>query len=165
MSRPAAEATALDSDDHMRPLALKGPIIFTISQDRVEVRADEALFAFRPVIYFEATAENPKILGIGDDRVPVAPNVRLDLFKPGGHLPAAISKPIALDRFFRYLMKLVIDRYIFRVKPDIEVVGAESLEPILAGYQEQVLEKALEGAGARSLTFRRRDQPISNSAV
>jgi hypothetical protein len=145
----------------MRPLALKGPIVLTISKDRVELRADEALFVYRPVIYFEATPENPRVLGIGDDRVPAPPSVRVDLFKPGGRLPLGVSKPIALDRFFRYLMKLVVDRYLFRVKPDIEVVGAESLEPILAGYQEQILEKALEGAGARNLTFRRQDQLVS----
>ena len=139
-------------------MALKGPLTITIAPDRVEVRADESLFAFKPVAFFDMTSERPRLLAIGEDRIPIEPSIRVDLFKPGGTLPPGLTKPIALERFFRYLMKLVIDKYLFRVKPEIYIFGAESLEAILAGYQEDVLEKALKDAGGQSLSFRRRDQ-------
>ena len=142
----------------MSPLSLSGPIIFSITPSRLDVRAGTVTFALEPVMYFAATAPKPKVLAVGNGRVPMEAYVRVDLFRPKSSLPPNTSKMEALDRFFRYVMKQIIDRHVFRTKPDIRVVGAESLEDVLGGYQVEVLSQALEGAGARRVTFLRAEQ-------
>ena len=56
-------------------------------------------------------------------------------------------------RFFRYGLAYLINQYVFRVRPNVEVLGVQKLYAILGTDTREMLERALRKAGAKRVTF------------
>jgi hypothetical protein len=130
-----------------------------ISSERVIVRADGQMNTYEPVLHLlqsESTGWLGGVRGslrmaLGGDPLTTQPVYSIPLFSGGAKLPPGLSKAECLERFFRLALKRLLDGYLFRAKPRVEVHGVASLESVLAGYQEGLLRNALKTAGAHSV--------------
>jgi hypothetical protein len=139
----------------MARLAIR-TIHLDLSPERIIVRADGQMSTYEPVLHLmpsENTGWRRALIGsmrmaLGGDPLTDQPAYSVPLFSGGAKLPAGLSKADCLERFFRLAFKRVMDSYVFRTKPRVEVRGLARLEPALAGYQEELLRGALKTAGA-----------------
>jgi hypothetical protein len=127
-----------------------------LSPERVIVRADGQMNTYEPVLLLlvsENTGWRRAVLGsmrmaLAGDPLTAQPAYSVALFSGGAKLPPGLSKADCLERFFRLAFKRLMEGYLFRRKPRVEVHGLARLEPALAGYQEGLLREALKTAGA-----------------
>ena len=130
-----------------------------IGPERVIVRADGQMNTYEPVLHLLQSQNTGwlRVLGgslqmaLGGDPLTTRPVYSVPLFSGGAELPPGLSKANCLERFFRVALKRLMDGYVFRTKPRVEVRGMARLESLLAGYQEGLLRDALKLAGARSV--------------
>ena len=130
-----------------------------ISPDRVIVRADGQMNTYEPVLHLLQSQNTGWLrvfggslqMALGGDPLSTQPAYTVTLFSGGAKLPPGFSKADCLERFFRVALKRLMDSYVFRTKPHIELRGMARLESALAGYQEGLLRDALKTAGARSV--------------
>jgi hypothetical protein len=87
------------------------------------------------------------MLGIGAERPAMGVHL-VRLFDPTSQAPPGLSKADCLEVFFRYALKTLLSKSLFRVKPVVQVYGGSGLAQALGGYQDSVLRQALMRAGA-----------------
>ncbi len=108
-------------------------------------------FSLSPVVYLAPDTERLKVLSVG-----APPNdetgVRIEVFGQD-RPPPGISKHDCLAAFLTHGLKAIVDRSLFRVKPDVVVRGAERLTQIFGGYERDLLTSALERAGAKRVRW------------
>ena len=105
-----------------------------------------------PIVYVAPDARRSRILAVGQLPASGGQTQRVEVFGPG-RPPAGVSKLDCLTALFRHGMKEIMDRALFRVKPDVLVRGADSISPALAGYERDLFEVALQGAGAKRVRW------------
>jgi hypothetical protein len=81
-----------------------------------------------------------------------SPMLRVELFGSDPP-PLGLSKLACLGAFFRFALKLVVDRHLFRVRPEVRVWGSETVSQVLGGYERDLLGHALKYAGAKRLIW------------
>jgi hypothetical protein len=127
-----------------------------LSPERIIVRADGQMSTYEPVLHLvlsESTGWRRALLGsmrmaLGGDPLTTTPAYSIPLFSGGANLPPGLSKADCLGRFFRLAFKRLLEGYLFRIRPRVQVHGLAKLESALAGYQEGLLKAALKTAGA-----------------
>jgi len=104
-----------------------------------------------PVIYVSPDANRLKILGVG---APPSDQSALKVELLGPARPAnGVSKFDCLAAFFTHGLKTILDRSLFRLRPEVVVRGADSLTQVFAGYERDLLTSALERAGAKRVRW------------
>lgn len=128
-------------------------IIVEIGLERVTCRdGDNPPLELQPVIYLSVDSRAPKLLSVGQPPADGTPAIRVELFSPEPP-PPGISKLDCLARFFTWVLKSLLDRHLFRLRPDVSVLGAERLAGRFGGYERDLLANALERAGAKQVKW------------
>jgi hypothetical protein len=86
---------------------LSGVIVIKAYPDYFSFRRKGQEISFRTVIYLSVDGK-PRVLGVGDDQMPVELNVRIDLFKTEESNIGSFDKAECLDAFFRYCIRSII---------------------------------------------------------
>jgi hypothetical protein len=130
---------------------LSGDIEVEVSPDyfRLTRRGQET--NFRTVIYISAD-RNPRVLGVGDENIPIEPSIRIDLFKPDDFNVGFFDKAEVLEAFFRHCIRKAVTRRAM-IRPRVVFRNAASLSGTLCGYQRLVLKHIATSAGARECSF------------
>ncbi len=113
---------------------------------------DTAPLVWPPVVYLATDAPRFKVLSAGEPPQLHAASRRVELFAQDAP-PRGVSKPHCLTAFFMAGLKTVIDRHVFRVRPQVFVRGAETISRSFAGYERDLLTNALERAGAKRIRW------------
>lgn len=104
-----------------------------------------------PVVYVSPDGDRTKILGVGT--LPAGQSgVEIRVFG-SDRAPRTISKFDCLAAFFSHGLKTIVDRSLFRVKPEVAVRGAETLSGVFGGYERDLFTAALERAGAKRIRW------------
>jgi hypothetical protein len=127
-----------------------------LSPERITLRADGQVHAYTPVLHILPSRNSgwrrvlvePTQVALGGDPLTSQPAESVPLFSGGAALPPGLSKADCLERFFRLAFKRLVDSYVFRTKPRVELRGLASLDSALAGYQRELLIEAMTKAGA-----------------
>ena len=112
---------------------------------------DGAPVVLPPVIYVAPDPERIKILGVGTPPGGQSA-LRIEILGPD-RPPPGFSKLDCLTAFLTHGLKTIIDRSLFRVKPDVVVRGTDSLSAGFGGYERDVFSAALERAGAKRVRW------------
>jgi hypothetical protein len=78
--------------------------------------------------------------------------VRVEVFAQD-QPPAGISKLDCLAALFTHGLKAIVERSLFRMKPDVVVRGAARLSQAWGGYERDLLTLALARAGAKRVLW------------
>ena len=128
-------------------------IIVELTLERVTFRdADTVPLELLPVVYLAQDSRRTKLLSVGQPPSDGTPSVRVELFAPGPP-PTGISKYDCLQRFFAWALKVIVDRHLFRIRPDVRIWGAERLAGLFGGCERDLLANALQGAGAKRVKW------------
>jgi hypothetical protein len=127
-----------------------------LSPERITLRADGRVHTYTPVLHIlpgrnsglRRILVGPMQVALGGDPLTSQPAQTVPLFAGGGLLPQELTKSDCLERFFRLAFKRLMDGYVFRTKPRVELRGLASLDLALAGYQRELLTEAMTKAGA-----------------
>jgi hypothetical protein len=118
-------------------------------------------FALEPIVHVSRQEHLFKRLifgpvwvhGVGSE-IPKRPGGQpVHLFDPDSEPPQGLNKADCLEVFFRYAMKVVIEKLYFRIKPVAEVHGSRILQAPLGGYQQELLRRALLRSGVSHVQF------------
>ena len=110
-----------------------------------------------PVMYVAPDPDRIKVLGVGTPPSGQSA-LRIEVFGPN-RPPPGFSKLDCLAAFLNHGLKTIVDRSLFRVKPDVEVRGSDSLSGVFGGYERDVFTSALERAGAKRVRWPEDGQP------
>ena len=132
-----------------------------LSPERITLRADGRVHTYSPVLHIMPSRNSGwrrVLLGsmqvaLGGDPLTSQPAMSVPLFSRGGAVPSGLTKTDCLERFFRLAFKRLMDSYVFRTKPRVEVRGLASLNSALSGYQDRLLSEAIIKAGAGAVTM------------
>jgi hypothetical protein len=128
-------------------------IMVEITLERVIFRdADTPPLEVVPVIYLAPDTSRVKVLSVGNPPADGTPALRVELFATDSP-PAGVSKYDCLERFFIWGLKTVVDRHLFRIRPNVRVLGAERLAARFGGYERDLLTNALQHAGAKKVKW------------
>ena len=132
---------------------LSSNIIVDVSPDRFIFKRNDTIETIKTIIYLSDNSAKRRVLGIGDKFFPNEPNKRIELFKENrkGLLPP-LGKAECLDEFFRFAFRLVTRRTAM-VRPKVVFQNSDSLDKLLCGYQDKLLQSAAVNAGARECVF------------
>jgi hypothetical protein len=128
-------------------------IAVDISLERVTFQdADTAPLEWLPVVYVSAGGQRVKVVSVGQPPADGTPALRVELFAPDP-APAGISKLDCLAAFFTAGLKSLVDRHLFRIKPDVRVHGADRISARFGGYERDLFANALQRAGAKRVRW------------
>lgn len=128
-------------------------ITITMNPDLVHLQRKELKVSVKTVVFLSFDEENPKVVGVGDEQSSSAANRRVDLFKQNSWDQTRHSKKEILCAFFKHCIRKIHKDAKTIVRPKIIVKGTESLEEILCGYQQDLLQIVLTESGAREVIF------------
>ena len=95
-------------------------------------------------------SDDGRVLGVGDES-PAERGRVITLFQPAGS-----EEPLRFDALvalFRYLLSLLQERNVFKLRPWVRVHGVAALRPLLNGYEQEVIRQALLRSGAANVEF------------
>ncbi|MGH8245063.1 MAG: hypothetical protein ACREUU_01375, partial [Gammaproteobacteria bacterium] len=96
-------------------------ITVDITLERVTFRdADTPPVEWPPIIYIAGGQRRLKVLSTGQPPVAGTPALRVDLFASDPP-PLGVSKLDCLTAFFTAGIKCLVDRHLFRIRPDVRV--------------------------------------------
>jgi hypothetical protein len=116
--------------------------------------------ALAPVIYVDPSTPRLKILAVGEPAPSGAGAVRIPVLSADAP-PRGISKLDCLAAFFTNGLKQIADRSLFRLKPEVLVRRAEWLAGAFGGFERDVINHALERAGARIVRWPDESEPAA----
>jgi hypothetical protein len=127
------------------------------AQVEVTVRPEVMLFkckdkteSLKTVIYVSPTTR--RVISVGDPVPTAEPCIGVDLFRPIV-LPGGVDKIQCLEAFLCYAFRAMPIPGWPLIHPYVIFKGADSLDSILCGYQEAILERAAREAGASECEF------------
>ena len=128
-------------------------ITIDIAVDRVTfMDTDTEPLVWPPRVYLAVDSSRFKVLSVGTPPPLGTPAQAVELFESEGP-PRGFSKLDCLAAFFMKGLKVVIDRHLFRVRPQVLVRGAETVSRSLGGYERDLLTHALRQAGAKEVQW------------
>ena len=124
--------------------------ILKLFAPRIEVYIEPSEFRFTHGAQRERIAtylffSGDKVLGIGEPFEGTEQCTRIDLFSPS--LPATKNKLDALEAFFRYGIRKVLNRK-WTIRPLLYIRNTESLNQLFCGYQNAIIRLAAQNSGA-----------------
>ena len=105
-----------------------------------------------PVVYVTPPGTLVKILAVGAPPPTGTPAVAIHVFDDDAP-PTGVSKFDCLAALMTRALKTILERSLFRVRPDVLVRGAESVAAALGPYHRDLLAKALEHGGAKRVRW------------
>jgi len=132
---------------------LSAKIEIEVSPDRFVFKRNDLTKSLTTKVYLSNNTNNAKILGVGDEFVATQPNICVELFQEiqKGELPNLV-KSQCLDAFFMYAFRLITKKSAM-IRPRVVFKNSESLNALLSGYQDTILQTAAINAGARECLF------------
>lgn len=126
-----------------------------VSPDAFIFASPKSTLQIGTFLYLKEHTGQFDIITVGED-APVVPGVfRVDLFG-NDRLPSTpapgIGRMECLEVFCRYGIQKVSGRSIM-VRPQVTIIGLDSLDAVLHGYQEAVLRQAFESTCASQVVF------------
>ena len=124
--------------------------ILKLFAPRIEIYIEPSEFRFthgaqRERIATHLFLSGDRVLGIGESFEGAEKCTRIDLFAPS--LPSTQNKLDALEAFFRYGIRKVLNRK-WTIRPLLYIRNTESLNQLLCGYQNAIIRFAAQNSGA-----------------
>ena len=104
-------------------------------------------------LYLEGSSGPLRVIAVGTEETSTAEVFRVLLFEDNAGVPRPIDKTECLEAFMRYGIQKAMRNPRAMLRPIVTVTGAQSLEPILHGYQIGLLLQILERSGAGRVSF------------
>jgi hypothetical protein len=128
-------------------------IVVDITPDRVTFTdTDGAPVSLGPVVYVVPDGRRNPIVAVASPPPTGTAAIRVEVFSPESP-PSGISKLECLAALFTQGLKTIVDRSLFRVRPEVLVRGSETVTRTFGGYERDLVAKALEQAGARRVRW------------
>ncbi len=131
-------------------------ISISVTPEKFSFKRGDTEKEFTTKLYLSLDQNKPKIVGVGDEMYSSAANRCIEIFKTENKYPTDLCKLEILDAFFKHAIRAVISKVTF-VRPRIIVIGSESLENVLCGFQTSILKQSLVNAGAREVIFKQKN--------
>ena len=129
-----------------------------IGPSRVTFKAGDLTFATEPLVHLSSRGRvldsllGVRVRGVGKARLPKA-EYSVAVFERSETLPSGFTREQCLALFFRYGLAYLINQYTFRVRPNVEVIGFQSLYASLGADTRDLLERTLRKAGANKVAL------------
>jgi hypothetical protein len=104
------------------------------------------------VVYVTPPGPKLKVLAVGAPPPTGTPAVAIHVFDEEAP-PPGVSKFDCLAALMTSALKTILERSLFRVRPEVLVRGAESVATTLGPYHRDLLAKALELGGAKRVRW------------
>ena len=127
-----------------------------ISAEAFTFSSDHARLLVPTFLYLRDGNDGVRVVSVGEEPAEGSSSiVRVDLFRGAtrvGKGRTRIGNMECLEAYVRFAIFKVVGRTAL-VRPAVTIVGAESLDRILHGFQTTVLRQVFESAGAHTVTF------------
>jgi hypothetical protein len=143
--KPATLGTFLD----LLARAFVPDLEIDVAPDQVYLQQGGQSLYLRPFVVLDASANEPRVLAVGEELSPTSATVRVDLFDPKSPTAPPERKFECLEAFFRFAIVKLRGRRAVLLRARVHVRGAERLSKVFGGYESVLLRQALLSAGAR----------------
>ena len=128
-------------------------VVLDIAPDRLTFTdMDGEPVSVPPFVHVVSGGSRTRLLPVKDGDVAPTGAARVAVLSPDP-APRGISKFDCLAALFAQGLKAILDRSLFRRKPEVLVRGAETLSATLGGYERDLITAALAKAGARRVRW------------
>ena len=136
-------------------MGIFSPIIIDVSPSSFVFSSPKTTLQLDTYLWVDTTHESVSVVAIGEDVDEVLNIKRVDLFKGSDYPSISGGKTMYLEAFLRYGIYKIRSSFVVSLFKRSTVVfrGAETLESILGGYQEGILDHIARMAGAAKVLF------------
>ena len=120
-----------------------------VARDQVYLQQGGRSLYLRPFVVLDASANNPRVLTVGEELASTSATVQVDIFDPKSPTVPPERKFECMEAFFRFAIAKLRGGRTVLLRPRVHVRGAERLSKVLGGYESVLLRQALLSAGAR----------------
>ena len=120
-----------------------------VAPDQVYLQQGGKSLYLQPFVVLDASANEPRVLSVGEEPPATSATVRVDIFDPKSPASPAERKFECLEAFFRFAIVKLRGGRTALLRPRVHLRGAERLSNAFGGYETVVLRQALLRAGAR----------------
>jgi hypothetical protein len=128
-------------------------VVLNIAPDRLTFTdMDGEPVSLPPFVHVVSDGSRTRVLAVRDGDVAPTGATRVAVLSPDP-APRGMSKFDCLAALFTQGLKAILDRSLFRRKPEVLVRGAETLSATFGGYERDLITAALAQAGARRVRW------------
>ena len=130
---------------------ISGKVTIDVNPELLVFTRRDRSIGIATFLYLSNNNGTYKIQSIGEECEGSGSFSRVELFRDGPNPGESYSRSELLEAFLRYGLKKVIGRNFMR--PTVIFQGTQTLDSILAGYQDAILSKTALNAGAHEVEF------------